>query len=258
MAAVPARAGAAECWQRSRVVQAQSEEDARAPPPARRRQRDRAGRSEIRRPAAAGGCGGACAAAAGPGRTPGLAGGEHASRARSGSLPPPMRALAAERPGLLTIIAPRHPERGAAIAAELGGVARRGAGEGPPAGGDLAGRHAGRARAVLSPGRDRVRGQQPGGGRAGRTRWNRRGSAAPWRSGRIPATSPMPCRALQAAGGLVARRGCGAARGLGRRDARRSRARGRRRAGRRSRPPGATPSCRRATAALLRALMERR
>ncbi len=43
--------------------------------------------------------------------------------------------IAPERPGLLTIIAPRHPERGAAIAAALGGVQRRGAGEGPPAGG---------------------------------------------------------------------------------------------------------------------------
>ncbi len=32
------------------------------------------------------------------------------------------RALAAEHPGLLTIIAPRHPERGAAIAAEAGDI----------------------------------------------------------------------------------------------------------------------------------------
>lgn len=45
-------------------------------------------------------------------------------------------ALAAAHPGLLTIIVPRHPERGAEFAARLGGVAvtRRGAGEGPPAG----------------------------------------------------------------------------------------------------------------------------
>jgi 3-deoxy-D-manno-octulosonic-acid transferase len=43
--------------------------------------------------------------------------------------------IAAGREGLLTIIAPRHPDRGAAIAAELGGVRRRGAGEAPPAGG---------------------------------------------------------------------------------------------------------------------------
>jgi 3-deoxy-D-manno-octulosonic-acid transferase len=44
------------------------------------------------------------------------------------------RALAAAHPGLLTIVAPRHPERGARIAGEAGGilVARRGAGEGPP------------------------------------------------------------------------------------------------------------------------------
>jgi 3-deoxy-D-manno-octulosonic-acid transferase len=47
------------------------------------------------------------------------------------------RALAADHPGLLTIIAPRHPERGAAIAAEAGGtpVARRALGEAPPQGG---------------------------------------------------------------------------------------------------------------------------
>ena len=43
--------------------------------------------------------------------------------------------LAPDRPGLVTIIAPRHPDRGAAIAAELGGIRRRGAGEGPPEGG---------------------------------------------------------------------------------------------------------------------------
>ncbi len=44
------------------------------------------------------------------------------------------RTLAATRPGLLTIIAPRHPERGPALAAALR-AARRGAGEDPPAGG---------------------------------------------------------------------------------------------------------------------------
>jgi 3-deoxy-D-manno-octulosonic-acid transferase len=45
-------------------------------------------------------------------------------------------ALAGAHPGLLTIIVPRHPERGAAFAARLGGVAvtRRAAGEGPPEG----------------------------------------------------------------------------------------------------------------------------
>jgi 3-deoxy-D-manno-octulosonic-acid transferase len=47
------------------------------------------------------------------------------------------RALAHAHPGLLTIVAPRHPERGARLAAEAGEltVARRGAGEGPPAAG---------------------------------------------------------------------------------------------------------------------------
>jgi 3-deoxy-D-manno-octulosonic-acid transferase len=48
-------------------------------------------------------------------------------------------ALAPHHPGLLTIVVPRHPERGAAIAAELGGVAltRRGLGQDPPAGGGI-------------------------------------------------------------------------------------------------------------------------
>jgi 3-deoxy-D-manno-octulosonic-acid transferase len=45
------------------------------------------------------------------------------------------RMLAARHPGLLTIIAPRHPERGAAIAAECEGTeaTRRALGEAPPA-----------------------------------------------------------------------------------------------------------------------------
>ena len=50
-------------------------------------------------------------------------------------------ALAPRHPGLLTIIVPRHPERGAGVVAELAGVelagaapARRGLGEDPPAG----------------------------------------------------------------------------------------------------------------------------
>ena len=45
------------------------------------------------------------------------------------------RSLAADHPGLLTLIAPRHPERGAAIAAEARAtpVARRSLGEAPPA-----------------------------------------------------------------------------------------------------------------------------
>jgi 3-deoxy-D-manno-octulosonic-acid transferase len=44
------------------------------------------------------------------------------------------RALVAEYPGLLTIVAPRHPDRGAAIAAEAGDipVSRRARGETPP------------------------------------------------------------------------------------------------------------------------------
>ncbi|MGC8470282.1 MAG: 3-deoxy-D-manno-octulosonic acid transferase [Acetobacteraceae bacterium] len=44
------------------------------------------------------------------------------------------RALAPAHPGLLSIVVPRHPERGAAIAAAARGlmVRRRGAGEGPP------------------------------------------------------------------------------------------------------------------------------
>ncbi len=42
-------------------------------------------------------------------------------------------ALAPRHPGLLTIVAPRHPERGPEIAAELGGAPRRAAGLDPPA-----------------------------------------------------------------------------------------------------------------------------
>ncbi len=44
------------------------------------------------------------------------------------------RRLLPTHPGLLTAIAPRHPDRGPALAAELG-AARRGAGEDPPPGG---------------------------------------------------------------------------------------------------------------------------
>jgi 3-deoxy-D-manno-octulosonic-acid transferase len=43
--------------------------------------------------------------------------------------------LAGVHPGLLTIIAPRHPARGPEIAATLGGAPRRSDGSGPPAGG---------------------------------------------------------------------------------------------------------------------------
>ncbi len=46
-------------------------------------------------------------------------------------------ALAPRHPGLLTMVAPRHPARGPAIAAELGGVRRRAAGEDPPPGAGL-------------------------------------------------------------------------------------------------------------------------
>jgi 3-deoxy-D-manno-octulosonic-acid transferase len=44
------------------------------------------------------------------------------------------RALVVDHPGLLTVIAPRHPERGAAIAAEAGDIpaTRRALGEAPP------------------------------------------------------------------------------------------------------------------------------
>lgn len=44
------------------------------------------------------------------------------------------RALAPAYPGLLTIVVPRHPERGAVIATEAGGIAlrRRALGQGPP------------------------------------------------------------------------------------------------------------------------------
>lgn len=45
------------------------------------------------------------------------------------------RRLASNHPGLLTIIAPRHPERGAAIAAELGNPPRRSLGQDPAGGG---------------------------------------------------------------------------------------------------------------------------
>jgi 3-deoxy-D-manno-octulosonic-acid transferase len=44
-------------------------------------------------------------------------------------------ALLPRFPGLLTILAPRHPPRGAEIAALAGGAPRRSAGEGPPPGG---------------------------------------------------------------------------------------------------------------------------
>ena len=43
-------------------------------------------------------------------------------------------ALAPSHPGLITAIVPRHPERGAAIAAELGGAGRRAAGQDPAPG----------------------------------------------------------------------------------------------------------------------------
>lgn len=46
------------------------------------------------------------------------------------------RMVAADHPNLLTIVAPRHPQRGPALAAELQ-APRRGAGEEPPSGGGL-------------------------------------------------------------------------------------------------------------------------
>ena len=45
------------------------------------------------------------------------------------------RQLSTAHPGLLTIIAPRHPERGAAVASEQGDAPRRSLGQDPPAGG---------------------------------------------------------------------------------------------------------------------------
>ena len=45
------------------------------------------------------------------------------------------RALEAAHPGLLTIVAPRHPGRGEAVAAELGQAPRRSTGQDPPPGG---------------------------------------------------------------------------------------------------------------------------
>ncbi|HYZ61482.1 MAG TPA: glycosyltransferase N-terminal domain-containing protein, partial [Acetobacteraceae bacterium] len=45
------------------------------------------------------------------------------------------RRLAPSHPGLLTIIAPRHPGRGAEVAAGLGGAPRRACGDPPPSGG---------------------------------------------------------------------------------------------------------------------------
>ena len=43
--------------------------------------------------------------------------------------------LAERAPGLLTVVVPRHPERGAAVAEALGAAPRRGIGQGPPHGG---------------------------------------------------------------------------------------------------------------------------
>lgn len=45
------------------------------------------------------------------------------------------RRLKADHPGLLTIIAPRHPDRGTAVAADAGNASRRSLGEDPPEGG---------------------------------------------------------------------------------------------------------------------------
>jgi 3-deoxy-D-manno-octulosonic-acid transferase len=47
------------------------------------------------------------------------------------------RRLAATHPGLLTIVVPRHPERGEAIAALAGGAPRRSLGQPPPRGGGV-------------------------------------------------------------------------------------------------------------------------
>jgi 3-deoxy-D-manno-octulosonic-acid transferase len=47
------------------------------------------------------------------------------------------RRLAATHPGLLTIIVPRHPDRGGAVAALAGGAPRRSQGQPPPRGGGI-------------------------------------------------------------------------------------------------------------------------
>ena len=106
------------------------------------------------------------------------------------------RALAAEHPGLLTIIAPRHPERGAAIAAAASDipVARRALGEAPPPEGvwivDTLGELGlwYRLTGLAFVGRSLI---APGGGQ---TRWSLRAWDAPSPSGRIPAISPTMCR----------------------------------------------------------------
>ena len=102
----------------------------------------------------------------------------------------PSRAGRARLPTLLTIIVPRHPERGAALAAWLQGqgigVARRSRGALPePAGAALPRRHAGRARPVLPPRAGRLRRQVAGARAAARTRSRRRGSAVRCCSARI-------------------------------------------------------------------------
>ena len=101
------------------------------------------------------------------------------------------RMLAAGHPGLLTIIAPRHPERGAAIPA----AAHRSRGDGPPAEGvwvvDTWASWGSGTGWQESPSSVAVCCLQV----VARIRLNRPVSAAPLRSGRIPATSltTSPC-----------------------------------------------------------------
>ena len=111
------------------------------------------------------------------------------------------RVVAQRNPGLLTIIAPRHPDRGMALAAELG-APRRSAGEGPPAGrgiwiadtlGELGLWY--RLAPIAFVGRSLI---APGGGQI---RWSRRDWAVPSRSGPTPATSPITWRCCGRPGG---------------------------------------------------------
>ena len=154
-------------------------------------------RPEIRRAAAAGRCGGAGAVARHAGGPPGLAGRQHAS-GRGGAGPRRAPGDRGEAPGPAD-----HPGAAASGARRVdrggrGAAADHAAGAGRVATGRtrrVGGRYARRAGAVVSPGADRLRRPQPAAARAaGRTRWSRRGWAAPSLSGRIPAISRRPSR----------------------------------------------------------------
>jgi 3-deoxy-D-manno-octulosonic-acid transferase len=107
------------------------------------------------------------------------------------------RVLAADHPGLLTIIAPRHPDRGAALAAALD-APRRGAGQPPPEEGiwiaDTIGELGLWYRLAYSWGAVCCRRA------AGKIRWSRRGWVVPSPWAPIAVTSPTqsPCCAAPA------------------------------------------------------------